>query len=139
MTTKKTPAKNVKLDAKAKWRKRVEEARAKDAAFRNEVEPYRFYGVSDDFEPVDIYPPRSIEQFTVLARVKDPNVPLTDGEMRDVLRILCGPEAWPAIWPEIKNEHVQLMFDLLNEIDEHFSDITALPSADEVDDVPGGA
>ncbi len=137
MTTKKTPAKNA-ADQKSRWRKRVEESRANDASFKARVKPYLYEGCTDGFEPVEIFPPRTVEQFTVLARIQDPNAPLTDGEMRDVLRILCGPEAWDRVWPDIKNEHVSLMFALIEELNLAFAD-AFLPSADEVDDVPGGA
>lgn len=140
MTTKKTPAKSaLALDAKSKWRARVEESRGKDAEFKKSNEPYVYHGVSDGFAPVNVYPPRTVEQFMVLARVNDPNVPLSDGEMRDVLRIICGEEAFPKIWDDIKDEHVSLMFALIEELNESFAGTTVLPAESEVADVPGGA
>lgn len=119
------PRKKIEPAAPSRFAALQAEARAKQA----KVEPYMF----DAVEPaVPISPPSTVEQVLAVAEMlegaDDPDV----SQYRQMFAIMCG-DAFPVVWNAIKDEPVELMFLLVDDMTRHFNGGAA------EGDVPGGA
>lgn len=128
-------AETVEAPKKSRWAQMRDEARAKAAEKRKAQKPYMFDGTEP---PTPVYPPTSTEHVALLARVFDKNAEVTEGEMLHVLHALFN-DSFDTIWAVIKDEPVEVIFDLFQDVVSYVQDSGVLPSDDEVADVAGGA
>lgn len=113
--------------AKSRWLTLRDEARAK----RGTVEPYMFDGTEP---PTPIMSPTTVDQVTAVAEIMDGNGDFDVTHMRRLFQIVCG-DAFDAIWQVVKDEPFEVLFLLVNDMNEHFY---AAPG-EEAADLPGGA
>lgn len=113
---------------KAAAKSRFAELRDQARANRKVTEPYMFDGTEP---PTPILPPDTVDQVTAVAQIMDRDGDFDIADTRNLFAIICG-EAFPAVWQAIKDEPLELMFLLVNDINDHFNMVP------EDDDLPGG-
>ncbi|MBF6326590.1 hypothetical protein IU451_29260 [Nocardia cyriacigeorgica] len=113
---------------KAAAKSRFAELRDQARANRKVTEPYMFDGTEP---PTPILPPDTVDQVTAVAQILDRDGDFDIADTRKLFAIICG-EAFPAVWSSIKDEPLELMFLLVNDINDHFNMVP------EDDDLPGG-
>ncbi|BAD58764.1 hypothetical protein [Nocardia farcinica] len=114
--------------AKSRWAQLRDEARAK----QGEVTPYLFDGTEP---PTPIYPPTTVEQVTAMAQIVDSNGDFDVANLRRLFEITCG-DAFPAVWPVVKDEPFEVLFMLVGDMNDHFAGV---PAGEVAGDLPGGA
>ncbi|QSE72193.1 hypothetical protein [Rhodococcus sp. PSBB049] len=107
-TTNRKPPANTPAEGKKRW----QELRDKSRARMEVQEPYMFWGIEP---PLPIHFPTSAEKvFELQAFFKRSEV-----DPIGFLKILLGDQ-FDTVWAEIKDEGVELLFGLINDIGEHF-------------------
>lgn len=92
--------------------------------------PYEFDAVDP---PILITAPDTVDRALAIAEMIDNNGATNVSELRPLLAAICG-DAFDAVWAELKNEPIELLFDFVNDLNEHFN---AVPG-DEGAELPGG-
>jgi len=125
-----TPRKKIEPAAVSRFARLRDEARAK----AKKVEPYVFDETATP--PVVIEAPNTVGKLTRIAAIFDADQGRFEiGNMMALFETLCG-DAYPVIWPQIENEPIEVMQDLLDDINDHFGGILG---GVEDTDVSGGA
>ncbi|MFF4027008.1 hypothetical protein ACFYY5_29585 [Nocardia elegans] len=113
---------------KSRYAQLRDQARARHKA----IEPYMFDGTEP---PTPITAPDTIERTTALAELVDSEGRFDSRRIKALFAVVCGDDAFYAVWSVIKDEPAELLLDLINDINEHFNGVPG----DEGDDLPGGA
>ncbi|MFE2994080.1 hypothetical protein ACFXG4_03560 [Nocardia sp. NPDC059246] len=93
--------------------------------------PYAFDAVDP---PILITAPDTVERVTAIAEMIDSSGDANVSDLRRLMAAICG-DAFDAVWAEIKDEPIELMFTLVNDMNAHFG---AVPADGEADELPGG-
>ncbi len=101
---------------------------------RKEYKPRPNYVFDGTEPPTEITAPDSIERVTALAMLVDSDGSFEAANLRKLFETVCGA-AFPAVWSVVKDEPFEILFPLINDINDHFMSI---PSAEGAG-LPGGA
>ncbi|WP_063023810.1 hypothetical protein [Nocardia niwae] len=116
-----------KTEVKSRWATMRDQARAK----HKPLPPYEFDGTEP---PTPITAPDSVERATALAALIDQEGNFDPHNLRALFETVCGP-AFPAVWSVVKDEPAEVLFPLINDINDHFQSVPGEDGAD----LPGGA
>ncbi|MFE3052371.1 hypothetical protein [Nocardia sp. NPDC059239] len=122
-TAKNTAPKTAKKSRFATLR---DQARAKHKA----QEPYEFDAVDP---PILITAPDTVDRALAIAEMIDNNGAANISELRPLLAAICG-DAFDAVWAELKNEPIELLYDFVDDLNKHFGSV---PDEDGAE-LPGG-
>lgn len=84
--------------------------------------------------PIEISAPDSLERSLALATLHDTQGHVSPEELRPMLEALVGDDAFPVVWAAVRNEPIEVVFALIEDINDHFMG-DALAGAEAL---PGG-
>lgn len=112
---------------KSRWATLRDQARAE----HKPRPPYAFDGTEP---PTLITAPDTVDRVTAVAELIDRNGEFDYSNLRRLFALTCG-DAFPAVWTVIRDEPIEVLLPLIEDIQAHFATVPG----PEGNDLPGGA